>query len=120
MSCEERDDWIEYKSGRSHHGAPCGVWNGRYRAAGEVFSAAPGSLEHFLTERYCLYTMDGEGQVICSEIHHAPWPLQTAEAELISNTMPEAAGIHLAPAKPLLHFAKRQDVVVWQPRRLAG
>jgi hypothetical protein len=44
--------------------------------------------------------------------------LQPAEAELTGNTMPEAAGIYLAPAKPLLHFAKRLDVVVWQPQRL--
>lgn len=119
MSCEERSDWIEYKSVRSHRGAACGVLNGRYRAIGESFSPVPGSLEHFLTERYCLYTTDAAGQVISGEIHHAPWPLQAAEAELVSNTMPEAAGIYLAPAKPLLHFSKRQDVVVWQPRRLA-
>jgi uncharacterized protein YqjF (DUF2071 family) len=118
MSCEERSGWIEYKCARSHRGAACGVLNGRYRAIGEKFSAAPGSLEHFLTERYCLYTTDGVGQVISGEIHHAPWPLQAAEAELVSNTMPEAAGIYLAPAKPLLHFSKRQDVVVWQPQRL--
>ena len=38
--------------------------NGRYRATGEVFSAASGSLDHFLTERYCLYTVDGEGRII--------------------------------------------------------
>jgi uncharacterized protein YqjF (DUF2071 family) len=118
MSCEERNGWIEYKCGRSHRGVPRGVLNGRYRAIGEVFSAVPGSLDHFLTERYCLYTADKDGQVISGEIHHAPWPLQTAEAELISNTMPKAVGIYLAPAEPLLHFSKRQDVVVWQPRRL--
>jgi uncharacterized protein YqjF (DUF2071 family) len=119
MSCEERSSWIEYKCARSHRGAACGVLNGRYRAIGENFSAAPGSLEHFLTERYCLYTTDGAEQVISSEIHHAPWPLQAAEAELLTNTMPEADGIYLPPAKPLLHFSKRQDVVVWQPQRLA-
>jgi len=118
MSCEKRNGWIEYKCARSGRGAASGVWNGRYRAIGEVFSAAPGSLEHFLTERYCLYTRDGDGQVISGEIHHAPWALEAAEAELINNTMPEAAGIHVAPAKPLLYFAKRQDVVVWPPRRL--
>ena len=116
MSCEERNGWIEYKCRRSRRGAPCGVLNGRYRAAGDVFSAAPGSLEHFLTERYCLYTAGEEGQLILGEIHNAPWPLQAAEAELTSNTMPEADGIYLSPAKPLLHFSKRQDVVVWQPR----
>jgi uncharacterized protein len=119
MSCEERSGWIEYKCARSHRGAACGVFNGRYRAIGQIFSAEPRSLEHFLTERYRLYTTDGAGQVISGEIHHAPWPLQVAEAELVSNTMPEADGIYLTPAKPLLHFSKRQDVVVWQPQRLA-
>jgi uncharacterized protein YqjF (DUF2071 family) len=118
MSCEERNGWIEYKCGRSHRGAPCGVLDGRYRPVGEPFAAVTGSLEHFLAERYCLYTADELGRVICAEIHHAPWPLQTAEAELHGNTMPEADGICLAPAKPLLHFSKRQDVVVWQPRKL--
>jgi uncharacterized protein len=119
MSCEERNGWIEYKCRRSQRGAACGVLAGRYRATGEVFSAAPGSLEHFLTERYCLYTADQAEKIICAEIHHAPWPLQAAEAELISNTMLEADGIYLPPARPLLHFSRRQDVVVWQPRRLA-
>jgi len=119
MSCSERNEWIDYKCERSHRCAPCGVLAGRYRAIGEVFSAAPGLLEHFLTERYCLYAADKEGRILRGEIHHAPWPLQAAEAELTSNTMPEADGIHLPPAKPLLHFSRRQDVVVWQPRRLA-
>jgi uncharacterized protein YqjF (DUF2071 family) len=118
MSCEERNGWIEYRSGRAHRGAPCGVLYGHYRPAGAVFCSERGSLEHFLTERYCLYATNGEGQILRAEIHHAPWPLQNAEAELTSNTMPEAAGIYLPPAKPLLHFANRQDVVVWQPRRL--
>ena len=118
MSCEERNGWIEYKCGRSHRGAPCGVLSGRYRPIGKIFSAGSGSLEHFLTERYCLYAADHEGRLIQGEIHHAPWALQAAEAELVSNTMPEAAGIYLPPAKPLLHFAKRQDVVVWRPQRL--
>jgi hypothetical protein len=117
MACRERDGWIQYRSMRSHRGAPCGVFRGRYRAVGSIFLAERGSLEHFLTERYCLYAASGDGQILRGEIHHGPWPLQTAEAELTSNTMPEASGIYLPPVtKPLLHFAKRQDVVVWQPQ----
>ena len=119
MSCHERNGWIEYRSGRAHRGAACGVFSGRYRPVGDAFIAAPGSLEHFLTERYCLYTADGQGHVIRGEIHHPAWPLQSGHLELTSNTMPEAAGIYMAPAEPLLHFSRRQDVVVWQPRRLA-
>ena len=87
------------------------VWSATYRADGEVFHALPGSLEHFLAERYCLYTVDRRGQLSRAEIHHAPWPLQTAHAEIELNTMPPD-GLDVA-GEPLLHFSKRQDVVLW-------
>ncbi|MGC1484953.1 MAG: DUF2071 domain-containing protein [Candidatus Acidiferrum sp.] len=118
MSCEERDSWIEYGSERIHRGAESGGFVGRYRPMGANFFAQSGSLEHFLTERYCLYAADGEGRVTRGEIHHLPWVLRTAEAELTKNTMPEAAGFSLPAERPLLHFAKRQDVVVWRPQGL--
>jgi hypothetical protein len=118
MSCEERDSWIHYKSERRHGAGPDAILEGRYRAIGETLQSRPGSLEHFLTERYCLYTADSEGRIIRGEIHHPPWALQTAEAKFPRNTMTEAAGVSLPGLEPLLHFARRQDVVVWAPRRL--
>ena len=119
MSREERDGWVEYRSARTHGGAKRGEFQGRYRPAGEAFCAKSGSLEHFLTERYCLYAADDEGRVRRGEIHHGPWPLQPAEAQFTQNTMAEAAGIVLPSGRPLLHFSRRQDVVVWPPRRIA-
>jgi uncharacterized protein YqjF (DUF2071 family) len=119
MSCEERDGPIHYRSERAHCGAPAASLEGQYRPVDKAFSPQPGTLEHFLTERYCLYTVDGRGQLIRGEIHHPRWSLQAAEAEFSRNTMAEAAGIPLPASKPLLHFAKRQDVVVWRPERLA-
>jgi uncharacterized protein YqjF (DUF2071 family) len=118
MSCAEAESWIHYQSERRHRGAPAGLLKGRYRPVGEVFSPQRGTLEYFLTERYCLYTTGGRGQIIRGEIHHSPWQLQMAEAEFTENTMAEAAGVVLPARKPLLHFAKRQDVIVWQPERL--
>jgi uncharacterized protein len=87
------------------------VWSATYRPQGEVLRALPGSLEHFLAERYCIYTVDRHGQLSRAEIHHAPWPLQGAEAEIELNTMlPDG----VKPSEdPLLHFSKRQDVVLW-------
>jgi len=119
MSCQESHGWIEYASERTHRGAASGGWQGRYRPLGEAFSAECGSFEHFLTERYCLYAAAREGGVFRGEIHHAPWPLQAAEAEARKNTMAEAAGFTLPADQPLLHFSKRQDVVVWRPQQLA-
>ena len=49
-------------------------YDGRRRA---VRRRQPGSLEHFLTERYALYTADG-GRLYRAELHHAPWRLAAA------------------------------------------
>lgn len=119
MSCAEREGWIQYQSERTHRGTPAGLLEGRYRPAGEAFSPHHETLEYFLTERYCLYTTDGRGQIIRGEIHHPPWPLQPAEAEFARNSMTESLGIALT-SRPLLHFARRQDVLVWPPQRLSA
>ena len=118
MPCEERDGYIHYRSARTHQGAPGALLECRYRPSNKMFFPQPGTLEHFLTERYCLYTASGNGRLIRGEIHHRWWPLQVAEAEFSRNSMAEAAGVPLPHSKPILHFAKRQDVLVWRPERL--
>ena len=115
MSCTNQDGWNHYESERTHRGEPAAFLKCRYRPLGKVFSPQSGTLEHFLTERYCLYTVDGSNRIIRGEIHHPPWPLQRAEAELAQNSMAESFGVALA-SRPLLHFAGRQDVLVWAPR----
>lgn len=87
-----------------------------YRPSGPPAPAAPGTLEWFLAERYCLYAV-AEGAVWRSDIHHPPWPLQPATAEILTNTMPPSQ-IELPDEPPLLHFAARQDVLVWPPARV--
>jgi uncharacterized protein YqjF (DUF2071 family) len=119
MRCEENAGWIHYESMRQHRGAPSASLRAQYRGVGEAFTATPGTVEYFLTERYCLYTDNRKGSIIRCDIHHPAWSLQLAEASFHENTMASAAGISLADEPPhLLHFARRQDVVVWAPRRL--
>lgn len=86
-----------------------------YRGMRDVRPPMPGTLEYFLTERYCLYAVDGNAKPYRLEIQHPPWPLQSAQADLRLNTMAAAAGITLPSMPPLLHFAKRQDMVGWGP-----
>jgi uncharacterized protein len=117
--CEEDSGWVDYASERKgRDGLPASLL-GRYRPVGETFAARPGSIEYFLMERYCLYTADKVGRIIRCEIHHRPWVLQLAEASFRENTMAAAAGITIsaAPAE-LLHFSRRQDVLVWAPERV--
>jgi uncharacterized protein len=74
------------------------------------------SLEAFITERYCLYTVR-EGKVFRAYIHHLPWKLQDAQAEFELNTMAKAAGLDLPTEPPLLHFSKLLEVLIWWPQR---
>lgn len=107
---------IHYVNKRTDHGAPPASFVGRYWPVGPVVQATPGALEHWLTERYCFYTTDAVGLAYIGEIHHLPWPLQAAEAEIEENTMAAAAGLALPTHAPLLHFARRLDILAWPLR----
>jgi uncharacterized protein len=89
-----------------------------YEPVGPPSEPVPGTLEHFLTERYCLYTVDPRGRLRRADIHHRPWSLQPARAELVENTMTEPLGIQLPADEPLLQFSARQDVLVWPLRHV--
>lgn len=93
---------------------------GSYRPVGPAATPVRGTLEYFLTERYCLYHVSRRGRPYRLDIHHPPWPLQRAAAEIARNTMAVAAGLVLASQPPLLHVSARQDVVAWGPSRIAG
>ena len=112
MSMHAEGNRIHYTSHRTHHNAPGADFVASYGPTGETYYSAVGTLDHWLTERYCLYTTHNE-HLYRAEIHHLPWPLQAATAEFEVNTMAAAAGITLPPQPPLLHFAKRMDMVNW-------
>jgi uncharacterized protein len=86
------------------------AFSGSYRGLAAPKQAEAGSLEEFLTERYCLYAEDA-GRLFRADIHHTPWPLEEADATIDLNTMPPS-GITLE-GDALAHYSRRQDVVVW-------
>jgi uncharacterized protein YqjF (DUF2071 family) len=94
---------------------PDAQFTATYRPHDRAFAAAPGSLEYFLTERYCLYHLARRGVPYRLDIHHPPWQLRRGEAVLHRNTMAEANGFTLPSTAPVLHYSKRQDMVAWAP-----
>lgn len=119
MACRPDGDGVVYSSRRdARRGAPAAELRCAYGPTGAAYEARPGTLDHWLTERYCLYTADRAGRPLRVDIRHEPWPLQPAWARIDVNTMAAAAGVRPVEAPPLLYFARRQDVVVWLPRRL--
>jgi len=117
MAMTRRDGNIAYTSDRwSIAGAPA-AFEATYRGAGPAFTAAAGTLEHFLTERYALYASNGR-RLWRGDINHPPWSLQAAEARIDRNSMIAAAGTRAVNQEPLLHFAAFQDVRLWWPTRV--
>jgi uncharacterized protein YqjF (DUF2071 family) len=116
IAVEARRGGIEYSSARRDGARPF-VFGATYGADGEAFEPEPGTLEHFLTERYCLYAAD-ESRLYRAEIHHAPWTIRPAKASIELNTMPPD-GIEL-DGEPRFHLADRQDVVIWPIEQISG
>jgi uncharacterized protein YqjF (DUF2071 family) len=108
---------VEYASRRSGDGAPAELV-AHYEPSGPAFRPRPGTLDYFLTERYCLYNVDARFRAYRLEIHHPPWTLQPAEASFGVNTMTDAAGVRLPAMAPVLHFSRRQDTLAWAPETL--
>lgn len=118
MRAARKGDLVAYASDAVH---PAGAARLRatYRPTGPVYRARPGDLDHFLTARYCLYAARPGGRISRAEIHHAPWPLQPAAADIAENTLAASHGLALPDCPPLLHYAHRLDVLVWPPYRVA-
>ncbi len=113
MTCERdsSSDALRYRCVRDD---PPGEFVGRYGPVDDVI-AQPSALEQFLTERYCLYTVDDDGRPMRGHIQHAAWPLQRGFCEVVENTIVPVP----LPLKgePLVHFARRIDVVGWPLER---
>lgn len=113
MTVQLENDAVRYRSSRSRKRPAPAEFSAVYRPTGPVYHAAPGTLDHWLTERYRLYGAIDRHRAVCGDIHHPPWPLQAARAELYTNTMTRPLGIELPGTQPICHFARLQEVVAW-------
>lgn len=114
MDVEDLGIGVQYSSVRRRD--PEGLtFAGEYEPASDPYESEAGSLEHWLTERYCLYAKRRDGQLYRTEIHHPPWPLQTARAEIERNELPRPHGLDCKSYPVHLLFSRCLDVVVWNP-----
>jgi uncharacterized protein YqjF (DUF2071 family) len=107
MRVEADGERIHYRSRRDR-----AVFEARYGPRGAPEEPGHGSLEAFLTERYCLYTL-ARGRLARMEIQHPPWLLQPADAAVTTNTIPASLGLPGPIGQPLMQISRRQDVVGW-------
>jgi len=83
-----------------------------WRPNGQAFIPQEGTLERFLVERYCLYTTDRRGRMLRGEVHHEPWTVQPAQAEIQADALLETHGLKV-DGKPHLICTRGVDVVLW-------
>jgi len=101
---------LSYRSNVNSEATYCGLGRAHDRSPSQ-----PGSIEHFLTERYCLFTTF-RSRVLVGDIHHLPWPLEPATAEIRINQVPAAHGLILPDRPPILHFSCALEVYIWPLR----
>jgi uncharacterized protein YqjF (DUF2071 family) len=92
------------------------IFKARYRGLGptrKLAEGGSGTLEYFLMERSSLYTRNHAGQAVRANLHHVPWPLEEADAEIERNDLAKAIGIELPEIEPVLHYSRRLAVYVW-------
>lgn len=117
MSLTADNGRIDYRSKRWRWIGSPAAFAASYQRLGKAFNPAPATIEHFLTERYCLYSSAGK-RIWRGDIVHPRWNLQTAGARIERNSMIAAAGIRQLGHEPLLHYAAFQDVRFWWPVRV--
>ena len=84
---------------------------------GIVTHASPRTVEHFLMERYILYSMDDDHHLHRARVHHQPYPVQRAEVMEFEETLIWAAGIRRSEAAPLRHYAREVNVKIYPLER---
>jgi uncharacterized protein len=119
MSCERvSDSDVTFESERTHPGATRAEFRAWYRPTGDVYESAPDSFDFWCTERYSLFSLATDRQLLRLDIEHKRWPLQPGVTDVVKNTMAVAAGFALPKEPPVVHFAKSLDVVGRWPAKV--
>ena len=115
MSLDQIGTTISYSSHRRDDHGPPAELQARWSIGEPLLISIPGSLEFFLTERYCLYS-ENNGEVYRARIHHQPWPLQNATLSSLYSTMIESLGVPTPSANAHLRYAEEISVEIWPLR----
>jgi uncharacterized protein YqjF (DUF2071 family) len=115
MTLEKGPDGVRYTSQRRAAPALCDV---TCRPVSAPSAAVPGSLEHFLAERYILFADAGGGALYRGHVHHVPYPLQRASVMQIEETLLATAGVARPDDVPVAHYASRVDVEIFALARV--
>jgi uncharacterized protein YqjF (DUF2071 family) len=115
MRRSEEADVVDYRTDRRLGGPAKTAF--RYRVGDELPASEPGSLQHFLVERYYLFVEKG-GAIHRGQVHHVPYPVRAAEVLDVEEGLIERAGLPRPIGRPVLaHYSEGVDVEVFGLQR---
>jgi len=117
MSLREEGDRVIYSTTRRGTAIPArSVFE--YRVGKRLGPSEPGTLEHFLLERYYLFTAQ-DGRVSKGHVHHTPYPAHRAELLRHDDGVDgllHAAGLPVPSGPPAaVHYSPGVEVEVFGP-----
>lgn len=116
MSRSETNGEVRYQSRRTL--GPAATMDVRYRVGNALGPSQPGTLQHFLLERYLLFTQSG-GRLLRGQVFHTPYPAHAAELLSLEETLTQAAGtLPLVQAPTHIHASPGVDVEVFALTRV--
>jgi uncharacterized protein YqjF (DUF2071 family) len=121
MSLRSVDDAVAYHSRRRWPGLR-GAYCDAQIELGEPFPEAElGSLDHFLTARFRLYSVLAD-RLVAADAEHPPWPLRHAWLGHLRQNLIQVAGLPTPRGQPLMHASDgvRVRIGMWHPVRAAA
>ncbi|UOQ74322.1 YqjF family protein [Hymenobacter cellulosilyticus] len=125
MTLTETNGTLHAKAERTHPGAAPATFAASWTPGRQLPASAPGTLQHFLTERYHLYTAGPDLQSAIKgsdlwrgDVYHAPWALRTATLHTWESTVVESHCLPTLAGAPLLYAADALDVWVRRIQRV--
>jgi uncharacterized protein len=94
-------------------GVPPAAFKAQYQPQGSGAPPEPNTLEYFLCERFAMFTRDDAGHFLMGEIHHRPWELFAADAQLTENTVSAASGLTVLGPPASALYSPVMENVVW-------
>lgn len=118
VSIQKKGETFHYNSIRKCETKIPIICKGTYTPLPEVYFPETGTLDYWLTERYCFFSIDKEDNIYCTEIHHPPWPLQKVVTEPCMNSLFSLFHFDLTSVGPISHFSKGVNTLIWSKTKI--
>lgn len=118
IAIQQKEQTYHFESNRKSNVNNLICCKGMYTPLRDVFVPEEGTLEYFLTERYCFFSTNNASNIYCLDIHHQPWQLQQAEIEIHFHSLFLTFHIDVSKASPICHFSIGTESLIWNIKKI--